>query len=344
MKRVDDLNWFLLDRCRHITRLNLGGEICSRSDYKMHLDILIKMQGTLRDLELSWLFDVRTVRIFQSSEDYAFPTDALHLKNLEVFTYSVNFDRIPAKPRRTIMSSWAAAIQGVKTMQLNCNCLEDYKFFECLRKCELPFPQLEAFINSDLTGQGVLDLLLKLTNPLKKLNLNALLFCEREDISKFETLIQKHAGTLEEFKFIYNGVNFISFGNATFHRLHLPILPRLKKFTVGWMPRTDLNIRFPSGHDNNDVVDYERHLPSLDALSLSMFPYDYEFNYTWEHQRDQLDNFFPTRDRNGEPIEIRCVTLRKLEPRMYDLCRGRDWSEIEFPSDLSLTDVPKRLE
>ncbi|XP_021961811.1 uncharacterized protein LOC110857531 [Folsomia candida] len=339
MKLVDDLNWFLrLDRCRHITRLNLGGRIFLGSDYKIHLDILVKLQSTLCDLELSWHLHLRD----ESSDDYAFPTEDLHLDKLAVFTVSIATCREGAANQAIILSSWAAAVQRVKTIQLNYDVRHQYKFVNCLLQYEQPFPQLEAFTITTWTRPSVLNLLLKLTNPLKTLKLNRLrCFERREDFINFENLLQKHAGTLEELGFIYDVPyqDEVDIEVESWTTLHLPVLPRLKTLSVGWNAFGHLKIGFPSGQDNNDVLDYERHLPRLDALSLSMFPSSHPFTDSWEGQQDKLDIFFPTRDRNGAPIETRCVTLRKLEPRIYVPCAGRPWSKIEFPSDLPLTDM-----
>ncbi|OXA54126.1 hypothetical protein Fcan01_10255 [Folsomia candida] len=307
VKLVDDLNRFLLlDRSRHITRLNLGGPIYAGSDYKMHLGILIKLQATLCDLELSWYFDLWD----ESSDDFAFPTEDLHLDKLEVFTFSISTSYEGAIANQVIMSSWAAAVQGIKTMKLNCHFHDEGKFVNCLLQYEKPLPKLEAFTGKS-TGPIVLDLLLKLTNPLKSLKLNRLMCLELLDnFIRLENLVQKHAGTLEEFEFIY------CVHQEYLQVLHLPILPRLRRLSIGWWQISDLRIRFPSaGHDNNYVLDYERHLPRLDALSLSMFPCVHPITVSWADQRDKLEIFFPTRDRNGEPIETRCVTLRELDLR-----------------------------
>ncbi|OXA40795.1 hypothetical protein Fcan01_24616 [Folsomia candida] len=322
LKLADDLTWFLSDRGSHITRLNLEGRIFSRSDYKIHLGILIKLQATLCDLELSWNFDLRD----ESSQDYAFPTEDLHLNKLEAFTFSVRFGRTPPViTQRTIISSWAAAVQGVKTFQVN-YC--EQEFLTCLLRYEQPFPKLEAFTTRS-TQQIVLDLLFKLTNPLKMLILNNLGRLEPENFARLENLLLKHADTLEDLQFM---------DDVSHHGqvLHLPVLPRLKRLSVGCVQFSDLKIRFPSAQDNKDVVDYERHLPRLDALSLYMFPCSsYALPDVWKVEGDKLENFFPTRDRNGAPIETRCVTLRKLDPRVY--VPGHSWQPVEFHPDFPLT-------
>ncbi|OXA53931.1 uncharacterized protein LOC118435845 [Folsomia candida] len=326
LKLVDDLNWFLLlDRCRHITRLNLGGAIFSGSDYKMHLGILTKLQATLCDLELSWQLYLRD----ESSGDHAFLTKDLNLNKLEVFTYSITTGHEEdVLANEAVLSYWAAAVQRVKRIQLKRDVFYEWKFFNCLLHYEQPFPQLEAFIITPLTQQIVLDLLLKLTNPLKMLKVHRLRQGPGQYYAKFEKLLQKHADTLEELHFVYDRDE----------ALHLPTLPRLRTLSVGCMQLFGLNIRFPSAHDNNDVLDYERHLPRLAALSLSMFPSGRP-NYSWEHHRDKLEVFVPTRNRNGEPIETRCVTLRKLDLRIYT---GYGWiSDCFFrsPSDPPLTSM-----
>ncbi|OXA45804.1 uncharacterized protein LOC110856723 [Folsomia candida] len=330
VKLVDDLNWFLqLDRSRHITRLNLGGPIFSGFDYKIHLAILKKLQATLCELELAWYFDFWD----ESSDDFAFLTEDLHLNKLEVFIFSIHADRVPAKVLLAIMSSWATAIQGIKTLKLNCHSNDERNLINCLLKYDKPLPKLEAFIGQS-TRQIVLDLLLKLTNPLKTLKLNRLVCLERrENFASLENLIQKHARTLEEFEFIYD------VDQQNLEALHLPIFPRLRTLSVGWWKLSDLKICFPSAHDNDDVLDYERHLPRLDALSLSMFPSIHPITASWADQRSKLEIFFPTRDRNGEPIETRCVTLRKLDSRVSLPFARRAWSQIEFPADLPISDM-----
>ncbi|OXA54590.1 hypothetical protein Fcan01_10270 [Folsomia candida] len=131
----------------------------------------------------------------------------------------------------------------------------------------------KIFFSSIRTQTSPFDLyqgIIQLTNPLKKLKLDRLRFEQGEDYAKFEKLLQKHANTLEELHFTYD----VWRNDET---LHLPILPRMLTLSVGWMQFSGMEIRFPSEQNNedDDVLDYERHLPRLDALSLIMFPSAY---------------------------------------------------------------------
>ncbi|OXA54033.1 hypothetical protein Fcan01_11011 [Folsomia candida] len=259
--------------------------------------------------------------------------EELKLNKLAIFTFSIGTVNLDALVNQTIMSSWAAAVQRVKTIRFNCDDDEESAFVNILLKYEQPFPNLVEFITTS-TRDNVLDFLLKLTTPLKKLKLCNLQCLERRgNYAKFEKLLRKHAATLESLQFMYD----IDDKNVEGRTIHLPIFPQLKMLFVGWMEFSNLKIRFPSGIDNGDVLDYERHLPRLQALSLSLFPSSFPSTRDWENQRDRLDIFFPTVDRNGAPIETRCVTLRELSQNIYVSYMPGFCCVSDFPSDLPLT-------
>ncbi|OXA39921.1 hypothetical protein Fcan01_25242 [Folsomia candida] len=213
------------------------------------------------------------------------------------------------------LAPWALAIVKVEAIQISGNSVMSSIFIEHMQKIgPLSFPKLtEFFLPNHSHSQPVslgLDFLLGMKQPLRSLHLSEPL--TMENFHKFETLVEKHAKSLEHLGFIVSTEEDATNGL----QLRLPALPKLQDlyFSVEqefYRPRRTyamVTLTFPG---DSDTANYKEHLPSI--RSMRIYPGNELRRCTsWEKYGDFFDTFLPKKDTTSSNKPEVCTTLKRL--------------------------------
>ncbi|OXA39978.1 hypothetical protein Fcan01_25265 [Folsomia candida] len=328
-KYVADLTWFLhLDRGHHIKRLKLHGRIFSNFDYKIFLKVVTALQTTLQELYLRLYF--------YSDEEYQ-PEGNLHFKKLKVFSFNFEHNRDLDPLNHAYLAPWAPAIVEAESIAISgCPVMTSILMKSLQEIGPLSFPKLTEFKMTLFSRRAQpslgLDFLLGLKQPLNSLSVSELL--RMEDFRKFENLVEKNAGSLE------NLVVTVStqVDAKTGLKLQLPALPKLRDLFFDVERGLDydkygkseakVGLKFPG---DTGIVKYKAHLPSI--RSMRLFPIDeFEDSVSWEDCGDFFDTFLPKKDAASLDQQEVCKTLKILDIP-YEI---GDKTKIPFPRGAEL--------
>lgn len=247
--------------------LELTGTINSQMDYDVRLKFLEVLSPRLEEFTWSGEWYLETA----SGEDYPFPED-IQFPKLTVLTLSMSIIDEGGNDATDCSSlTWLQplikAVKRVTTIRLN---FSDHRsILSILTQPEImrTYSNLSK-LNLSYANVEVIQLLLKLDKPLKKLTILDFEKMSKQHFYFLEKLLRKHCQTLESL-FLIIPRPYYDEEDTPPVVLTFPRFPKLEKLNLGWSPKIMgggnplyIQLSFPS-----DVINY-KDFPCLKYLAL----------------------------------------------------------------------------